>query len=249
MEQFLQDDQISVCAHRGFTRNAPENSLQAVLAALETGFKAVEIDVRHTKDEELVLMHDETVDRTTNGGGRVDEFSRAEIEKISLVQRGKPFAGIPTLHEVLQSAGGRTTIYVDMKSDRVDLISEAIKKHKAYDWTILHGSAERIKEAHRYDARLRVHTIVDTKEALDSLLTEVRPIMIEVSRVPPPHFLDYVHGLGLPVELDAMGRADLLAVRFKLNFLWKRIAASGVDFIMSNYPVRLRSFLMAEYAK
>ena len=59
VKDLINRETVMICAHRGFTRNAPENSLQAVLDAIEAGFEVVEIDVRHTKDGGLVLMHDD----------------------------------------------------------------------------------------------------------------------------------------------------------------------------------------------
>lgn len=236
-----------ICAHRGFTRSAPENSLQAVLDAIEAGFEAVEIDVRHTKDGELVLMHDATIDRTSNGRGMVEELSSAGLKTVRLLRRGKPFASIPLFSTVLEAAAEKQIIvYVDMKTARVDLIAEAIKKHDAYDWTILLGRAEDIIAINKIDPRLRLHTIVNSKHELDSLLQVVTPVMIEVKKIPDPDFIAYAHQRGLPVELDTMLKADFLAVRLKLPFLWKKIADSGVDFIMSDYPDRLRDYIRSQ---
>ena len=61
--------EIMVIAHRGDWRNAPENSIQAIKSCIDMGVDMVEIDVRETKDGHLVLMHDETIDRTTNASG------------------------------------------------------------------------------------------------------------------------------------------------------------------------------------
>ena len=62
---------VTVVAHRGDWRNSPENSMQAFRNCLEMGVDMIEIDVRKTKDNELVIIHDATVDRTTNGKGKV----------------------------------------------------------------------------------------------------------------------------------------------------------------------------------
>ena len=64
------DDHIMVVAHRGDWRNAPENSIQAVLNCIEMGIEIVEIDIRMTKDSQLIVIHDKTLDRTTTGKGK-----------------------------------------------------------------------------------------------------------------------------------------------------------------------------------
>jgi glycerophosphoryl diester phosphodiesterase len=243
VKDLINRETVMICAHRGFTRNAPENSLQAVLDAIEAGFEVVEIDVRHTKDGGLVLMHDDTVDRTSNGRGKVEELSSAEFRYMRLLWRGKPFASIPLFSTVLEAAERRIIVYVDMKTVRVDLIAEVIKKHDAYDWTILLGGKKEIIEIQKIDPRFRLHTVVNSRDELDSLLKAVAPVMIEVSKIPDPDFIDYAHQRGLPVELDTLVKADFFAVKLKLPFLWKKIANSGVDFIMSDYPDRLRDYI------
>ena len=246
MKDLISRDTVMICAHRGFTRRAPENSLQAVMDAIEAGFEAIEIDVRHTKDNQLVLMHDATVDRTTNGRGQVEDLNRAELRNVQLVWRKKPFAPIPLFSDVLEAAEGKIIIYVDMKTDRIDLIAEVLKKYDAYTWTILHGCEEDVIAVSKIDPRFRVHTIVNTKAELDSLTKAVTPAMIEVSEVPTPDFVAYAHQRGIPVELDTMLKPDFLAVKLKLPFLWKKIINSGVDFIMSDYPDRLRKFIESQ---
>jgi glycerophosphoryl diester phosphodiesterase len=246
MKDIINREAVMICAHRGFTRSAPENSLQAVLDAIKAGFEAVEIDVRHTKDGELVLMHDATIDRTSTGRGMVEDLSRADLKTVRLLRRGKPFASIPLFSTVLEAAEKQIIVYVDMKTARVDLIAEAIKKHDAYDWTILLGRAEDIIAINKIDPRLRLHTIVNSKHELESLLQVVTPVMIEVSKIPDPDFIAYAHQRGVPVELDTMLKADFLAVKLKLPFLWKKIANSGVDFIMSDYPDRLRDYIRSQ---
>lgn len=234
---------VMICAHRGFTRRAPENSLKAVQDAVEAGFKAVEIDVRHTRDEALVLMHDSTVDRTTGGHGRVDAASYDEIAQLTLLWRKEPFARIPRLEEVFESADGRILLYIDMKTEKIELILDLMRHYDAYAWTILLGEVAKITLAHRLDPKVNVHTVVNSKPELDSLLRTLKPAMIEVSRLPDPEYLAYAHTKGLRVELDTMGRPDYLATRLGIRRLWRRYLESGVDFIMSDYPQELRDFI------
>ena len=92
-----------IIAHRGLDEAFPENSLIAFRAALERGM-AIEIDVRGTSDEELVVMHDDTVDRTTDGSGAVANMTLSELKQLDAGSWwGSEFAGerIPTLSETL----------------------------------------------------------------------------------------------------------------------------------------------------
>ncbi len=95
---------MGACAHRGDVRHAPENTLPAFRSAVEKGAHMIEFDVAATRDGKLVLMHDATVDRTTDGKGRVDALSFDEIRALDAgAWFGPDFAGtrVPTLTEAL----------------------------------------------------------------------------------------------------------------------------------------------------
>lgn len=98
--------QVLVAAHRGDWRNAPENSLQAVKNAALMGVDMVEIDLKRTSDSVIVIMHDETINRTTNGTGKVSDYTFAEIRKFGLRNGlGRVTTHqIPTLEEVMMLA-------------------------------------------------------------------------------------------------------------------------------------------------
>ena len=72
-------DNIWVAAHRGWCSKYPENTMEAIKAAVEVGVDQIETDIRVTKDGELVLFHDPTVDRTTNGTGKVIDYTLEEL--------------------------------------------------------------------------------------------------------------------------------------------------------------------------
>src|SRR5215475_3493941 len=88
---------VYVVAHRGFKAVAPENTIAAFDAAAAVGADYMELDVHITKDAEMILMHDGTVDRTTNGKGAVKDLTFAEIRKLG-AGRGQR---VPTLREAL----------------------------------------------------------------------------------------------------------------------------------------------------
>lgn len=93
-----------LCAHRGCLDSHPENTLPAFRQAILLGAQMIEFDIQLTKDSALVIMHDETVDRTTNGTGNVSELTLAQIRQLDAgIKKGQSFAGtpIPTFDEVL----------------------------------------------------------------------------------------------------------------------------------------------------
>jgi glycerophosphoryl diester phosphodiesterase len=95
---------VWVAAHRGWCEKYPENTMEAFRAAVELGVDQIELDVRQTKDGELVIIHDALVDRTTDGTGAVADMTLAEIKALDAgIKKGEQFRGarIPTLKEFM----------------------------------------------------------------------------------------------------------------------------------------------------
>ena len=112
-----------ILAHRGASFLAPENTIPAFELAIEHGADGVELDVHLSKDGELVVIHDERVDRTTNGKGFVKEFTLEELKKLDACNGKEGYAGakIPTLDEVYGLfAKTKHIINVEIKTDIMD---------------------------------------------------------------------------------------------------------------------------------
>uniref|UniRef100_A0A7C5AL73 Glycerophosphodiester phosphodiesterase n=1 Tax=Desulfobacca acetoxidans TaxID=60893 RepID=A0A7C5AL73_9BACT len=100
-----------IMGHRGAPAYEPENTLRSIRLALDLGVAAVEVDVQLTKDEELAVIHDHTVDRTTNARGRVRDFTMAELHALD-AGKGEP---VPSLAEVAETVIPRAHLVVEMK--------------------------------------------------------------------------------------------------------------------------------------
>lgn len=116
---------VWLCSHRGITKKGledgvAENSLEAIDYAVKAGAEIIEIDVRPTKDGELVLMHDATVDRTTNGTGKVSDLTYAEIKALKLKNAdGKlTSSSVPTLKQAFERGKGKIYFNLDI-SDKL----------------------------------------------------------------------------------------------------------------------------------
>jgi glycerophosphoryl diester phosphodiesterase len=110
---------VMVIAHRGFSGEAPENTLAAFRKAIEVGSDMLELDVQFSKDKEVVVIHDEILERATNGQGQVADFTLKELKKLDAGFRfGPQFSGerIPTLREVLELARGRILVNIEIKN-------------------------------------------------------------------------------------------------------------------------------------
>ena len=109
---------IYVAAHRGWSAKYPENTMIAFKKAMEIGVDQIETDVRVTKDGELVLIHDNTVDRTTNGTGSVCDFTYDELQQLDAGSwKGEEFTGtrIPKLVELMELVKDHPTMTLDIE--------------------------------------------------------------------------------------------------------------------------------------
>jgi len=115
---------LLVIAHRGDSAHRPENTLAAIAGALELGAVAVEIDVQLTRDGHVVVIHDPSLERTTNGQGDVRQMTLAEVRAVSAgypSRFGDAFSGerVPTLVEALALLRDRARVLVEIKAESV----------------------------------------------------------------------------------------------------------------------------------
>ena len=114
---------MRIIAHRGFSGRAPENTLAAIREAIGVGADMAEIDVTLSSDGEIVVIHDETLQRTTDGFGPVAERTLRELKDLDAGSWFSPrFGGepIPTLEEVLAAVKGRILLNIEIKSEAVE---------------------------------------------------------------------------------------------------------------------------------
>jgi glycerophosphoryl diester phosphodiesterase len=109
-----------IVGHRGSRHVAPENTEAAFRLALAVGVDAVELDVHLSRDGELIVMHDATLDRTTDGAGPIRARSLTELKKLNAAAKHEPAGAsqrIPTLQEVFDLVRGRAHVNVEVKTD------------------------------------------------------------------------------------------------------------------------------------
>lgn len=130
---------ILVAAHRGDWRNAPENSLNSLYNSISKGFDIMELDVKMSKDSQMVVMHDNTIDRTTNEKGKVGDFTLEELKKFRLKNGlGRVTENqIPTMREMMLAAKGKIIINVDKGNDHLDLVFKVLRETSTIDQAIV----------------------------------------------------------------------------------------------------------------
>ena len=124
-------NKLVVIAHRGNHTNAQENTIAAYSNAITAGADYIEIDLRTSKDSQLVIMHDGSVNRMTNGTGKINSLTWAELQQLKVIEKNHPEwpeQTIPLFNEVLQLCKGKINIYLDFKDADVKATYIALVK-------------------------------------------------------------------------------------------------------------------------
>ena len=227
-------------AHRGASGRAPENTHAAFAAALSLGAQAIELDCQLSADGELVVIHDETLERATDGRGAVGDRTFADLQRLDAgAWFGEEFRGerIPRLADVLAQVRDRVTLNVEIKSAR-DLgtieakLAALVTAERAADWVVFssfHPAALRTMRAAAPWARLGV--LCDHYPLPDGLALALE---VEAETVIPgrrwidPRVVEAAHVRGLGVWVWTVNEPGEM----------RRLAALGVDALFSDYPER-----------
>jgi len=139
--------QVMVVAHRGSSGTAPENSMSAIREAISAGAQMIEVDIRVTADQQVVLFHDSTLERTSDGHGKIHNLPLAEIQNLDCGSWfDQRFGGeqIPLLREALALIQGRCYLNIEIKPpqpeedflQRIDLLLAIIRRFNYSDKTL-----------------------------------------------------------------------------------------------------------------
>jgi len=231
-----------VIAHRGASSYAPENTFAALDLAIQMGVSHIELDVHSTRDSHIVVIHDETVDRTTNGAGPVTSHTLAALKALDAGSWfGGTFSGerIPTFSEVLQRYKGRVHIHTEIKGHSAHLSQRTV------DLVRMHGMAERVtitsfqkarlEETHAYAPELPTGWLV--AEVSDAVIAQAR--VLGLTQICPranavtPELIDRLHAEGFVVRAWGVATEDLM----------RQVVKAGADGMTVNFPDKLIAYL------
>lgn len=219
-----------VWAHRGRNRSAPENTLASIRAALDNGDSGVELDVTLSSDGEIIVIHDDTVDRTTNGTGEVSRLSLHELRKLdagSWFHQRFSNERLPSLSEVLDEAQGRALVNIEIKhsawretpEEGIELLILDLVRNKemidsvlisGFDWRSLH----RIRS---YDETIALGVLADvgwSPEKVAAFAADISAFSIHphkndvIDQMPEPYkkFAGFIY----PYTVSDQGTGDRL---------------------------------------
>jgi glycerophosphoryl diester phosphodiesterase len=225
-------DPVMVIAHRGEHLHHPENTMEAFQGAVDAGADFFELDVRTTSDGKLILMHDATVDRMTNGKGNVAQMTFEEIRKLDV--HG---SRVPTFNEALEFARGKIGVYVDSKNiTPVELVS-ALEAANMSAHVVVYGGAGFLKEVRALRPALKVMPEASSLENLKSMLP-LKAIAFDARDFLDP-LIAAARETGADIFVDRLGPADN-------EVSWQDAIDRGATGIQTDYPARLAAYLKSK---
>jgi glycerophosphoryl diester phosphodiesterase len=250
MNLFLQPrSQPLIIAHRGSSATAPENTLAAFRLAVEQEADAIELDVDLTRDGQLIVMHDATVDRTTNGHGRVSDLTLDEIERLDAGTWKSPeFKGqrVPLLEEVFEELGRWLLINVEIKGMAIrgsgleQKLAALIAKYDLINRVIVSSfNPFALRRVKRSDRRLACGLLVEPELPIFLREAWLTPLIPHLDARHPHHSqvnkaaVDHWHERGLFVNAWTANEVSTI----------RALISAGVDGIIGDDPVLIREIL------
>ena len=217
---------VKVIGHRGIAGLEPENTLRSFRRAIELGVDYVECDVYLSADGQLVLMHDRTVDRTTDGSGPIEEMTFEAIRQLDAGQGEQ----VPTLEELLDLIEGRCKAHVELKGEGTPepVLGLTESKGMLGDVVLTSGDTERLKALRALSADVAIEHIFGDPPP-DAV---ARALSVQAKRV------SVHHKHATPGYVQAAQAAGLEVIAWPPNTVPEMQAAMdlGVDLICTDRP-------------
>lgn len=247
-----------VSGHRGGAgKGFPENCIPTFEHTLERTYALLEIDPRYTKDGEVVVFHDATLERCSNGRGRVADHTLAELKKLRLKDLGGNLTDfqIPTLDEVLAWAQGKTVVVLDQKdvptAVRAKKITEA--KAEAYAMLIV-NSFKDAKECHELNPNIAMEVMIPNRDKFhqfDQLGIPWQNVVAFVGHVPPTDegLYKLIHARGACCMIGTSRNLDKKFLTAEVTDLvalepdYRAYLQRGADLIETDIPAQLGPML------
>lgn len=239
-------DPIAI-AHRGLLRHAPENTLPAFAVCIELGM-GFELDIRTTKDGHLVVLHDDSVERTTDGPSRsVRDMTLAELRQLDAGSWFDPaFAGlkVPTLEETLSLVKdhkrGPTIIALNVKQlnrDGEAKLVALVEKYQLFDESFAFDqNAEMSRRLKKVNRKFRIGQNVNRK-SIQTRLDENFLDVFLLTSAPTGEEVALLHDQGKQALFNFGGNGE----GRRNPSVWKQVHEAGIDGILTDYPLECRT--------
>lgn len=230
--------QIYVIAHRGEHVHHAENSIAAIESAATIGADFAELDVRTTKDGKLILMHDKTADRTTDGHGEVKDMTEEQATHLTF----KDFGGtVPTFDEALDAAKGKIKVYLDWKDASPEAIFAILKAHGMLDQVVVYGDHAKLHKLQKLAPGIRVMPEAGTKMYLKMGQRKLKPTVVAFDEGDfKPEIIAQALAKKEEIFVDRLWAQDTPE-------LWQDAIDRGARGIQTNRPEELVKFLREKH--
>ena len=238
-----------ISGHRGgIVKGFPENSIEAFENTLKHTPAFFEIDPRLTKDGVIVLMHDATIDRTTNGTGKLSDYTWAETQQFRLkdIEGTVTDYRIPTLEAVIEWARGKTILNLDIKDVPPEMYVALIKRLKAEAFVMVTvHNPEQALFYYREIPRITFSAHVRTKEAFEAYNKAGFPwkqsIVYVGPRINPEvnELMDMIHSRGATCMISAAPSFDRLPDADERRQAYMDVFIGGADILESDLPIEV----------
>lgn len=249
-----------VSAHRGgASKDFPENCIATFEHTLRHCWSMLEIDPRYTKDHVLVLNHDPTLERTTSGSGRVQDYTLEELKQLRLKDREGNLTEhrMPTLDEALEWARGKAILVLDRKDVPVEDLVRKIQEHRAeaYAMVMAYSDAD-ITRCHALNENIMMEVMVGDRkrlEAFDKTGVPWRNVIAFVGHTPPQDagLCAQIHARGARCMAGSSRNIDLRFLRGQATSMellepdYRALLTMGVDVIETDLPRQVGPLLHA----
>ena len=228
-----------ICAHRGASGTHPENTASAFDEALSVGAQMIEFDVRRTRDGNFVIVHDSTVDRTTDGQGAISELTFDYIRSLN-AGHGEPVLTLSKAMSYAQKAMLNIHAYPENDEDALAIANALVTYFvdgDIYDCAfVTAANLNLLKHVHKADPKIRLCNLIG-QGAEDYVTTAISSHPCQVlqprNTIVTRQLVDEAHAQGLKVNSFFADDQEEMS----------RLVACGVDGILTNYPARLLACL------
>lgn len=234
-----------VSAHRGGPYPGyPENSIEAFENTLKHTPSIIEFDVALTKDSVLILMHDNTLDRTTTGKGKVIDHTFEEIRQLYLVDKEglQTDFRVPTLDDALAWGKGKTLFTVDIKREvPFEMVVDAIKRHQAEPYAaVITYSVDAARKIHRLHPDLMLSVTIRNEEELERFENSGIPVDRWIAFTGTSErteaFNAMLHERGVFTILGVLGNLDRSAIA-RGDQIYAEFVEKGADILATDRPI------------
>lgn len=242
----LKESRYQVCAHRGYWKEAPENSILAIEKAILNKIDYIEIDVRMTKDGKLVLMHNSTIDKVTNGTGKVAGLTYDEIASFYMYHGTElTTERVPLLSEALMSARGKIYVDIDMKISDYRAVYEVVKKCGMLSQAMF--TVYEVPNAAKLvniDKEVNVFPVIYSMEELDQYMSLVKNLSIVQfnPRTWKDEILNKAYNNGIAGFMNVYINSDETPAKDNYRKVDEFVKLGGTV-VQTDFPVELKTYL------